>query len=149
MKITITKKNAIKAVMTEPLKGNQWFHDGNVSKCEVCAVGAVLRNSTSLKNTSYYRALNMAEKVVKINDYTVSADGCKNFWDQDDYQDALKDKNYMGALSMYFEYLYDSLGYDKTGQYYKEISLKHLKTIRLALHDFIVAEFPDKFVVEG
>jgi hypothetical protein len=149
MKITITKKNAIKAVMTEPLKGNQWFHDGNVSKCEVCAVGAVLRNSTNFKNVSYTRAVDMAYQVVDVDYYTVSSSGYEyNGYDyKGTYRDALENKNYMGALSMYFEHLYESFGY--TGYLNEKIKAKDLKTMRLALHDFIVAEFPNKFVVKG
>jgi hypothetical protein len=145
MKITITKKNAIKAVMTEPLRGNRWFHYGDISKCDVCAVGAVLRNSTNLKNVRYTMALDMAEKVVDVDHYTVSSHGYAHDGDayKKTYLKALEGKNYMGALSMYFEYLYKSFGY--LGE---KIKPKHLETIRLALHDFIVAEFPNKFVVK-
>lgn len=49
-KYKVTKKQIIEAILTEPLKAGQWFQRNNEAlekddgMCEVCAVGAILRN---------------------------------------------------------------------------------------------------------
>lgn len=101
----ITKAQVIKAIETEPLlKGGEFFavdknnlFDALIDECPVCVVGAVLRQ-TGVVNTKtpFYTARDAAEMATK---YQYSID------DLETPAELIKDKNYLGALSVKFEKL--------------------------------------------
>jgi hypothetical protein len=105
MKKRISKKKIIEALRTEPLTGGMWMSlidDGQLwtettvgearGKCTVCAVGAILREVVAQNAT-----------VKEFNDACIFAsDHVMSIYDST-IEETLKAKNYMGALSIYFE----------------------------------------------
>ena len=107
----IKKSDVIVALKTERLKRGHWFtptyelNKGEPCKknCRVCAVGAVLRK-VSFEQWARNKSLSLnllGEKAVRFNknsQYSFNSTSTIT-----DVEDALKDKNYLGALSAYFE----------------------------------------------
>jgi len=114
---TITKQECQMAMLVEPLEHGEWNRWSN-DKCSVCAVGAVFRQLGI--NSQIDIAKLMSGKIVACD------------WEIDFHLD---NKNYLAALSCYFEGV---LEYGKT-----KITNK-----RWALVDFIEAFFPDVLEVE-
>jgi len=97
MKKSITKANVIKALKKEKLKCG-WFFNSNVTinnvvDCSVCAVGAVLRHMSFEKWA--------IEQCLNTNGLGYAA--VENKYISEDINQLLKEKNYLGALSNYFE----------------------------------------------
>jgi len=106
MRKTITRREVLKAIRTEPLKRGKWvqmdvyksFVPSSDPKCEVCAVGAVLRHA-GLNN----------EQISEFGDQMVSGPfpcvgDCFDYREfEDAVKQALKEKRYLYALSLKFE----------------------------------------------
>lgn len=95
--VTIKRETVIEALKTEPLRSSRFFHNDenlNHMECQVCAVGAVLR-----------KHLRINEKLLSI--VSVGSDVCKGEFTEGDGipKKIAKSKNYLGALSVYFEKL--------------------------------------------
>lgn len=136
MIITITKAQAIKAVMTEPLKANFFYHNKSEygdrvddGVCSVCAVGAIIRST----KTDKLKLNHQVSELLMKGDHRVSVSGMG--YKTSSYEYVLESGNYLAALSQYFEFMSGAPGVT-------------MDQIRLALHDFIVAEFPAKFQLE-
>jgi hypothetical protein len=128
---TIKKKVAIEAVLTEPLKKGEWFHSEYFKVCEVCAVGAVLRNTLN------------SERLTTLYDEGGGIDAlCKHKFNSSDakrylfgYIGNYNETNYLGNLSMLFEHL-------------MSISKKGIgPEVRLELVNLIEATWPDEFTI--
>lgn len=94
---TITRALVIKALKTETLRRRTWFADNQKPGCRVCAVGAVLRHCSF---ETWARKLNL-----DLNDLgqpAVKNEDCFG-GSQTVVKILLKKKNYLGALSEYFE----------------------------------------------
>jgi hypothetical protein len=123
----ITRKEILRAIRVENLSGtypiSERYNGYTVvwdDKCKVCAVGAVLR-----------------QKGIDSQDITLAfwyATGKSNCSKDADENDALKDQNYMAALSIKFEKLYRELG---GGNRTKK-----------ALAEFVKANFPKQIKVK-
>jgi len=94
---SITKAKIIEALKTEKLVRSDWFHQDSVDikgKCDVCAVGAVLRKMSfekwALRNGFSPRAV--ADQVT--GDIVA---------DRDEIGAYLAEGDYLSALSCYFE----------------------------------------------
>lgn len=84
MKFEVTRRQVVKAIKTEPLKGRSWFHDEEFDKkdfknntgCAVCAVGSIL--DCSLGKTHSAEELGyVARQIVKnptLEDLNMSMD---------------------------------------------------------------------------
>lgn len=124
----ITRAEILKAIRVEPLKPGSWVHPiekvinketGETKeiyskKCEVCAVGAVLRQKGVASRNIGKRAGGF------LAWEAVSTDG--------DEKEALKEENYLLALSVKFEKLAERFG---TG-----------KRTRNKLAEFVKKNFP-------
>lgn len=117
----ITRKEVLKAIRTENLKEGSPIsdRDGVLDKeCKVCAVGAVLRqkgiDDESIHSTFYQ---------VTFGTYGVDGTG--------DEHKALRDKEYLGALSIKFEKLAANYGCGKR--------------TRTRLTEFVKDNFPKQF----
>jgi len=92
MRKSITKTNVIKALNKEDLvRGN--FFQRESTKCAVCAVGAVLRHMSFEK-----WAIKLINRQGNIGDVAT-----KNVYVNGSIRYLIKEKNYLGALSCYFE----------------------------------------------
>lgn len=99
--LTIKKDKVIQALKTEPLTLQGFFFLNNgvsLENCQVCAVGAVLRHHISVN------------KLLKLQIHEASClaeSACKGQFAAEDAdpETCIKDKNYLGALSVYFERL--------------------------------------------
>lgn len=99
----VTKQQILDAIKSENLVGGQGPINGRYdpqtgayrydSQCAVCAVGAVLRQTTPLEGVEISYAFHVA---VKNEDANAGAS----------VEEALKKKNWMAALSIKFEQLY-------------------------------------------
>lgn len=104
MKKSISKFEVIKALVNEPkLRRGYWFKpsekDGNIIRknCAVCAVGSILR-AISFEKWGRKRNINLNDLGSCIIDTTnVSGDSFDNI------PEHLENKNYLAALSCYFE----------------------------------------------
>lgn len=126
MKKSITKLDVVKALVNEPtLKRRSWFHiepsrSTPKKNCSVCAVGSVLR-AMSFEKWGRKIKLNLNELgtcAVKTDDITDQ--------DAEFIPEHLKDKNYLAALSCYFE----------SGK------------SRLQCIQFVISKFPEILTVE-
>lgn len=91
---TITKKQVIEALETEPLTlGNFWVYSKIVPDCSVCAVGAVLRRTSFERAFRGRNSMTIGELATK-NQYFEGLGKVKSL---------LKSRNWLGALSSYFE----------------------------------------------
>ena len=135
----IEKKTVIKALKTEPLEYGFFFdfHNSDISidekDCPVCAVGAVIRKSLGRKINKY-----MSERCGG-DDFNLSTycEELTNYaYVHIDPKKLLKQKNYLGALSCYFE----SFSGDNEGNVTPEVEKK--------LIDFVRKNFPTRFKVK-
>lgn len=143
MKITqiLTKKLIIEALRTEPLVSGAFFRitnetDQEVHTCEVCAVGAVMRKSGIVKKLLQPKVLeNYGFEANDIATNTASV-LCNQFISGDNWCRLIKEKNYLGALSNFFE----------------NEEMIHsgpvLKKTRRRCIEFVKLNFPDQFKVE-
>lgn len=130
----IEKKTVIKALKTEPLQYGTFFDTAVLSErnCSVCAVGAVIRKSLGRKIN---KSLDICSKFgIDLSWY------CQELT-QNKYvgytpEGLLKNKNYLGALSCYFESFF-SKDYDRN------VTLE----IREKLIEFAKKNFPTRFKV--
>lgn len=97
---TITKKDVVKALESEPLVSGDWFGDLGQKHCNVCAVGAVLRKVSFEKWLIKIDMGGYVWEIAKIFGWTL----------RDASTDAtitafalIKRKRYMEALSNKFE----------------------------------------------
>lgn len=89
----ITKKQVITALENEPLRPGQFirYDKKPIGDCQVCAVGAVMR--TVLNNNIEHR-----------DEFSSLCENVTDFqYVGEDTDELLQNKNYMGALSNYFE----------------------------------------------
>ena len=95
----IKRRVVIKALRTEQLTQGSFFMSENLG-CNVCAVGAILRH---VSFETWWRKQNLS--FLDINDLGYAA--CKNelVSNKDGVKINLENKNYLGALSCYFENL--------------------------------------------
>lgn len=93
----ITKEQVLTAIKTEPLKAGSFLRaDGKpINECEVCAVGAVMRNVLNNKIEDEDDFHKLCGRVTR-----------EQFIDND-VDVLLKNENYLGALSNYFEEMID------------------------------------------
>jgi len=120
MQKSISKKKIIEALKTEPLAPGTWVRlEGdkthNDPTCTVCAVGAVLRKA-------------------KFRNFAITQNAHRQvgncYFNGDDYKAALKERNYLGALSAYFETICPESG--------------ATPAIRRRLVTFVTKYFPEK-----
>lgn len=118
-----TRRQVLEAIRFENLTAGNFYnryHDASgKNKCEVCAVGAVLQRA----GVKPSKISDKAWKLVGGGGQCVDQAG--------DELEALKEKNYLAALSIKFEKLADELG---TG-----------KRTRKILSNFVKANFPKEF----
>jgi len=105
----IKRRTVIRALKTEPLIHGLWWGEKETDKskydygrfiganeikpnCPVCAVGAVLRAASFEKAFLSYDPCNVANSAIK------EVDGAGDCWEE-----LLEEKNYLGALTNYFE----------------------------------------------
>lgn len=97
----INREKIIEALKTEPLKRGAFFHNASFDNiqdayaCEVCAVGAVLRRCFNIIS-------DVSGFVVTRNSALWEKEACSVTLRQA-IKNELKIKNYMGALSIFFE----------------------------------------------
>jgi hypothetical protein len=87
----ITRGQVLKAIKKEKLRPGQWVWDHVDPKCEVCAVGAVLRNAGMAPTDIDWSAPRICQYKFVQGDGSIPAQ--------------LRRGNYLGALSMKFERL--------------------------------------------
>ena len=126
----ITRRMVLKALRTEPLAHGRFWHEDNQNlslavkpSCRVCAVGAVLRQASFEKSFLDYPQMNIGQEATR--DKFVSGD----------INALLKEKNYLGALSSYFE------NFDTRNGFYKDAT----KVTRKKCISFVKRKFPSKF----
>ena len=134
----IEKKTVIKALQTENLSYG-WFFNSKKSKnaekdCPVCAVGAIIRKSLGRKIGKY---TNKAEFGFELNDYC--AELTDHLYTDINPEILLKEKNYLGALSSYFESFGPVLGLG---------DIKVTPVVRKRLIEFAKKNFPTRFKVQ-
>ena len=113
----VTRKQIIHALRTENLQGGSWFEDTqynentgeyeklNPTTCPVCAVGAVIRSTGVVtKKNSFSKLCLWAYKLVNgiATEDDLSTDT------KEGIKTLLNEKNYLGALSVYFEAMADN-----------------------------------------
>lgn len=116
-----TKKECIEAVISEPLEFGQWNEHSN-NKCNVCAVGAILRQTQGINGDR------------EINN-TMMRNSRGSCYKEMAIKNHLKNGNYLHALSCYFESLEQEVPHNTSPN----------TKVRLALVSFIEAEFPNRF----
>jgi hypothetical protein len=94
----ITKAQVIKALRTEPLEAQAFFHSeyATLERCNVCAVGAVMRQTSCLKwaQENGLRPVRIAQMLT--NDQYKTNHPVRQ----------IKEGNYFGGLSSFFEKYY-------------------------------------------
>jgi len=107
----VTRRQIVSALQKESLTSGYFFEidPKSIMRCEVCAVGAVLRQTSFIRKLISIKGCNI--------DNTLGVDNlgkglCRNAYASDSMFDVdgtieqeLNNKNYMGALSMKFESL--------------------------------------------
>ena len=125
----IEKKIVIKALENEPLSFGHFFNNPNNEKnCEVCAVGAVIRKTLG-KNINKFDVSHLKEYCIFVT---------RNMFLGQNVKCLLKEKNYLGALSCYFE-AHDSDGYN--------LPAVVDSVLRKKLVSFVKKNFPTRFKV--
>lgn len=96
----------IEALRKEPLAPGMWvehFSLQAVGTCNVCAVGAVLRHAFGMTNLRIFQVA----PILTLNE------GADSYTDRDLARDAadglVAEKNYLGALSVWFEHRADAV----------------------------------------
>lgn len=125
----ITKAQVLEAIANEPLWPGNWValfipQDQTPDNCNVCAVGAVLRHKGLPR-----------DEITQAGDQLLDrGDISSEYWEN--IPVLLKDKLYLNALSVKFEYLCEDHDYSKA---------RGLKTIRKKLAQFVEENFPNSF----
>jgi len=127
-----TKKECIKAVLTEPLKLGSWNSEDNKT-CSVCAVGAILRQHNINNSSQIDRLMNINSSRSSTQEKAINIH--------------IKNGKYLHALSCFFE----NLGsYNLTTQdWFSAWVNAPSKEGKWALVHFIEAFFPDSFEYKG
>jgi hypothetical protein len=137
MKIRIKREDVINAIKTEPLRGGQFFHGVGyaISTCDVCAVGAVLRQAFNKRNID--KELTNNTGFLATKNYTIGSE-----------KNALADKNYLGALSCKFEDMCDK-GAKRNGfTVVMSHSYNVTQSTRKSLVKWVKKNLPSYFMVE-
>lgn len=136
MKNTISKKDILKAINTEPLAYGEWVKmdkDGSGwptiissdKNCSVCAVGSILRQAGLTNKRIHDFGFEMLHHgSVTANDPYL----------EHSLKDALKNKEYLHALSIKFENQANKIGVNKR--------------TRSALTKFIEVNFPNRIKLD-
>ena len=98
--LKIARDRVIQALRTEPLRPGRFFHinnDTSAQDCQVCAVGAVLRQHASAALLARF------DNYGDLHTTRITQTFCKGSAVCSDPGELIKQKNYMGALSSYFE----------------------------------------------
>jgi hypothetical protein len=127
----IKRDLAVEAILTENLAAGHWFNQNpNMDfdpTCQVCAVGGVLRKHCFTKK---YSNENLAPVISRLCKYRfVGTEAYRNL--------DLNNDNYLGNLSMLFEYLADE-GLEEQS-----------KDMRTTLAGFILATWPRDFEIDA
>lgn len=135
----IEKKKVIQALKTENLSGGHFFVPSkDVSNCKVCAVGGVIRKHLG-RAIKKYRDGFLTDYCQAVTLHKYTSDENVGF--------LLKNKNYLGALSAFFEFItspqkgsdvFDGVAY---------ISLPVDSEMRKKLVEFVKENFPTRFKV--
>lgn len=127
----IERKTVIKALKTEPLARGYFFEVAaeNIKDCKVCAVGGIVRQHLS-------DAILQAKRCDELSQYCEYVTGYKYDISVDESQqkELIKEGNYLGALSAFFERQSDS----------GKVTKKH----RESLVNFVKKNFPVKFKIK-
>ena len=115
----VTKNQIIEAISTESLIGGAWFY---TKDCAVCAVGAVLRRCLNIKDREI---AGVANEIV-------------NWPEHRDIELVLKRKDWLSALSSFFEQEWESRDVDLyEGKKHEElVALVRKRTIEFVEHNF-------------
>ena len=128
----ITKQQVLKALRNEPLEGGQFFANDKPN-CNVCAVGAVLRE---VSFETWFKKMDIRFTVSRVVGDMVWLGGFSHIGD---WRQALKDKQYLSALSIKFEKLLTSAdGYGT-----QNVTPRR----RQIMIDFVERYFPTSFTV--
>jgi hypothetical protein len=122
-KKTITRRDVLAAIRTEPLRPGNWVVTTENVKCEVCAVGAVLRHA-GLNNEEIFE---FGDIMMHYGKCSVDGYGSKEDI-EDTIQGMLRNNRYLHALSITFEFYSRRLGKGKR--------------IRKVLANFVKKNFP-------
>lgn len=136
--VVVTRRTVIKALRTEKLRANNFFHtDNTLSKCAVCAVGAVLRSSLTQEQLRDADGYNATRGVYS---------GCDTEKEvQEKTRCEINEGNYLGALSVYFESLARRFARKGRGE---RANLEQVEAVnwtsrrREKLVDFVKKNFP-------
>lgn len=127
----IERKTVIKALKTEPLARGYFFEVAaeDIKNCQVCAVGGIVRQhlSDAILQAKGWDELSTYCEYVTNYKYDSSVD-------QAEQKQLIKEGNYLGALSAFFERQSDS----------GKVTKKH----RESLVNFVKKNFPVKFKVK-
>lgn len=153
--VEISKAKIIKAIESEPLKtlkANSWIDiwRGNAANprvdnksCSVCAVGAVMRNAL----------LSKGQRALAIEDAAIAAMGDDSA--NHDWERSLEKKNWMAALSAFFESAdseirnaLDDVFLEFQSSYYDDMELIIARELRARTASFVKDNFPDKIQVD-
>lgn len=87
--VSITKSQIISSIKNSTLKGGSFFYDkSNIENCEVCAVGAIIREVLG----------------VEYCEERIAEDLCQgSFGECDNLKALIEEENWLGALSVFFE----------------------------------------------
>lgn len=117
MKVKFTKEEVIESLRTEALfsgsfmkgRAKEILTKEQYENCRVCAVGGIIRRKISFNDWEALRKESGTES--NIDDFTENTIKniiCKRkFVSTDDLRTALKEKNWLGALSIFFERMCD------------------------------------------
>lgn len=135
-RITFTRKQIIRALRTENLGRHGYGfvendHLNKIGDCHVCAIGAVCR-SAGLTNRQIYDVSAVLCHGEYIS-FTGDVEASRPYWEKE-----LHKKNYLGALSIYFE----SIGPLSTNNKYRETPIN-----REQLVDWVKKYIPVEFTV--
>jgi hypothetical protein len=129
----VSRDQIIKAINTEPLQPGNWVHREDlavIGDCGVCAVGGVLR-SLGLSNDM------ISDKVTSVLNRATVYDESDREGSEGDIRRTLKAKDYLGALSMKFEFI--------SRRHYGEVLKgKTLARVRKELVAFVKKNFPSR-----
>lgn len=133
MSKVIKRSDVVKALASEPLQPGHFYNPtANRGRCNVCAVGAVVRNvfNKKLGGELQKEAFNQVCHLVTKNQYV-----------EDDVKSLLQEGNYLGALSNHFE-----ANYFESEQYLTPTG-KVNAAGRKALIEWVEKNLPEKFTV--
>lgn len=132
----ITRRQVLEAIRYENLTPGNFFLETakDPKRCEVCAVGAILRRAGVRPSTISDRAwklLALSELIKGVYGTILGRAGADG-----DEKAALSNSNYLLALSIKFEQLYI-------------YHAAHLSKVRAELSEFVKSNFPKEFTTLG